>query len=59
MEWMTIKETAKYLRVSFSTIRKYVKTGKLPSYQQEHLIRLKQSDLDAFLAPSPVKDQKT
>ena len=59
MEWMTIKETAKYLRVSVSTIRKFVKTGTLPSYQQGHLIRLKQLDIDAFLTLNIIKPEKS
>lgn len=60
MEWMTIEEAAKYLKVSVPSIRKYIKSGKIPSYRQGYIIRLKQSDLDAFLspAPAPVKPPK-
>ena len=58
MEWMTIEEAAKYLKVSVPSIRLYIKSGKLPSYRQGHLIRLKQSDLDAFLSPAPVDPPK-
>jgi excisionase family DNA binding protein len=59
MEWMTIKETAKYLRVSVSTIRKFVKTGKLLSYRQGHIIQFKQSDIDAFLTFNTIKPEKS
>ncbi len=52
MEWMTIEEAAKYLKVSVQSIRNYIKSGKLPSYRHGRLIRLKQSDLDAFLRPA-------
>jgi len=47
--WLTISEAAKYLRMSVPGIRKYIKLGKIPSYQQGRLIRLKASDLDAFM----------
>jgi len=50
-EWMTIEESAKYLKMSVGGIRKYVKNGKLPSYRQGRIVRLKRSDLNAFLAP--------
>ena len=59
VEWMTIKETAKYLRISVSTIRKFVSTGQLPSYRQGYIIRLKQSDIDAFLALNTLKSEKS
>ena len=59
MEWMTIKEIAKYLRVSVSTIRKFVKIEKLPNYRQRYIIRLKQSDIDAFLALNTLKSEKS
>jgi excisionase family DNA binding protein len=52
MEWMTIEDAAKYLKVSVPSIRNYIKSGKLPSYRQGKLIRIKQSDLDTFLKPS-------
>jgi len=35
--------------MSVPGIRKYIKSGKVPSYQQGRLIRLKASDLDAFM----------
>jgi excisionase family DNA binding protein len=54
-EWMTIKESAKYLKMSIPGIRKYVNNGKLPGYRQGRIIRLKLSDLDALLTLTPVK----
>ena len=51
-EWLTIEESAKYLKLAEITIRKYVKNGKLPSYRHGRIIRLKRSDLDGFLKPS-------
>ena len=58
MEWMTVKEQAKYLRVSVSTIRKFVKIKKLPSYRRGYIIRLKQSDIEAFLILNKIKPKK-
>jgi len=58
MEWMTIKEIAKYLRVSVSTIRKFVKIEKLPNYRQRYIIRLKQSDIETFLTLNTYKTRK-
>jgi excisionase family DNA binding protein len=58
-EWLTIIEAAHYLKMSVPGIRKYVRNGKLPSYRQGRIIRLKQSDLDAFLSPAPVEPPKS
>jgi excisionase family DNA binding protein len=54
-EWLTIEEAARHLKMSVPGIRKYVKNGKLPSYRQGRIIRLKQSELDTFLTPSPLR----
>jgi excisionase family DNA binding protein len=48
-DWLTIEEAASYLKLSVPTIRKYITAGKLPSYKQGRLIRLKRPELDAFL----------
>jgi len=48
-EWMTIEEVAEYLRLAVPTVLKYVRLGKLPSFRQGRLTRLKKSELDAFL----------
>ena len=56
---MTIEEAAHYLKMSIPGIRKYVKKGKLPSYRQGRIIRIKQSDLDALLTLAPVKLPKS
>ncbi len=50
-EWLTIQEAADYIRVKPTTIRKYMRNGKLVSYRQGNIVRLKRSDLDSFLAP--------
>lgn len=48
MEWFTVEEAAKYLRVSRRTIYKWTKEGKLPTYiigDRRHR-RYRKSDLD-------------
>jgi excisionase family DNA binding protein len=57
-DWLTIEEAAKYLKMSVGGIRKYLKNGKLPSYRQGRIIRLKTSDLDSFLSPAPIEPSK-
>jgi len=48
-EWMTIAEAAKHMKLSIPAIRKYIRLGKITSYHQGRLVRLKKSDLNAFL----------
>ncbi len=48
MEWFTVEEAARYLRVSRRTIYKWTKEGKLPTYiigDRRHR-RYRKSDLD-------------
>lgn len=45
---LTLKETAKILRVSTRTILRYLKAGKLKASKAGQW-RIKQSDLDVFL----------
>jgi len=45
---LTLKETAKILRVSERTIMRYLKSGKLKASKAGQW-RIKQSDLDEFL----------
>ncbi len=51
-EWLTIQEAADYIRIKPTTIRKYIRNGKLISYRQGNIVRLKRSDLDNFLEPN-------
>lgn len=53
-KWFTIEESSEYLRVSPSTIFRWVKAGRLPVYRVEGITRLKISDLDAFLETGKV-----
>ena len=51
-EWFTIPEAAQYLKLSVPSIRNYIKSNRLPSYRNGQVIRLKRTDLDAFLKKS-------
>jgi excisionase family DNA binding protein len=55
-EWMTIEEAAQYLKLAVVTVRKYVKSGQVPSYRQGRIIRLKSSDLDQFMESGRSRD---
>ena len=49
MEWFTVEEAARYLRVSRRTIYKWTKEGKLPTYiigDRRHR-RYRKGDLDS------------
>lgn len=50
-EWMTIEEAASYFRVPESHIREHIKKGWLDSYRYGYPVRLKSSEIDAFVLP--------
>ena len=50
-EWLTLQEAADHLKVKVTTIRKYIRLGKLQAYRQGNIVRLKKDDLDDFLKP--------
>lgn len=61
MEWFTVEEAARYLRVSKRTIYKWASTGKLPAYLigDHRYRRFRKSDLDTLprLAHSTIQPQ--
>ena len=54
---MTIKESAKYLRVHWQSIRNYLKSGKLRSSRIGKNIRIRKSELDNLLAGNITRSQ--
>jgi excisionase family DNA binding protein len=48
-EWMTIQQAAAHLKLTVQTIRNNIKSGKLKSYRNGKIIRLKRIDVDSFL----------
>ena len=49
MELLTIKETAKYLKVSVSTIHSYSKRGALKKHKIGNQVRFKKDEVDKSL----------
>lgn len=50
---LTTEEAAEYLQVTVDTIRRYVREGRIPAGQLGRGYRIRQEDLDAFLASVP------
>ena len=52
-ELLSVQEAADFLGLSVSTIRRYIRDGRLPAYRVagERLLRIKRSDLEALLDP--------
>jgi excisionase family DNA binding protein len=62
-EWMTVKEAAKYLKVSQMTIFRWTKSGKLPHQKMGNSIRITLDDLnnlgqDTDTSPEAKKDKE-
>lgn len=52
-ELLSVQEAADFLGLSVSTIRRYIRDGRLPAYRVagERLLRIKRSDLEELLDP--------
>ncbi len=48
-EFYTPQEVAKLLKISYMTVYRWIKSGKLPSYQVEKQFRVKNTDFNAFI----------
>lgn len=51
--FLTIKESADYLKVHWQTIRKYIKNGSINATKIGRSVRIKESDLKKFLNKQP------
>jgi len=47
--WMTISETAEYMRRSVKTVYKLVEEGRLPAYYPDRRPLIKQQDIDRLI----------
>ena len=47
--WMSTKEASRYLGVNLRTLYRFIDEGELPAYKFGRVIRLLESDLDAFI----------
>lgn len=54
-EFYTLHEVADLLKISYMTVFRWVKAGKLEAYQIGKQYRVKQSTLDNFLEKKKVK----
>ena len=55
-EWYSVQEAAKLLRVSDSTIYRYIASGKLPAYKLAgYVVRTKREDLMRLLERKQVE----
>jgi excisionase family DNA binding protein len=56
-EILTVREAARFLKVSVNSIRRYIRLGRLPAYRiaDERVLRIKRSDLERLLTPVPTE----
>jgi len=55
IEWLSTKEAARRLGVTPRTLYRFVDAGDLVAYRMGRVIRLQQSDVDAFIEASKVQ----
>jgi len=48
-EFLTPKDIARILKVSYMSVYRWIKAGKLKAYQVEKQFRVKKTDLDLFV----------
>lgn len=48
-EFLTPQDIARILKVSYMSVYRWIKAGKLKAYQVEKQFRVKKTDLDQFL----------
>jgi excisionase family DNA binding protein len=48
-QWISTKDAAAYLGVNLRTLYRFIDEGELPAYKFGRVIRLLQSDLEAFI----------
>jgi excisionase family DNA binding protein len=46
---MTVKEVAEYLRVTTTTIYRYLEDGKLPHFKMGRYLRIRREDVETFV----------
>lgn len=48
-QWMGTQEAARYLGITPRTLYRFINDGSVPAFKMGRVIRLKQTDLDAFV----------
>jgi excisionase family DNA binding protein len=54
IQWLGTAEAARYLGLTSRTLYRLIDEGQLPAYKFGRVIRLKQSDVDAFVERSRI-----
>jgi excisionase family DNA binding protein len=55
IQWLGTAEAARYLGLTSRTLYRLIDEGQLPAYKFGRVIRLKQSDVDAFVEGSRIE----
>ena len=53
--WLSSKEAAKQIGITSRTLYRFIDEGRLPAYRLGRVIRLKRSDVNAFIDASRVQ----
>lgn len=54
IQWLSTAEAAKYLGITPRTLYRFIDEGQITGYRFGRVIRLKQSDVDAFIEASKI-----
>ena len=54
-DWLGTPDAAKYLGLTTRTLYRLIDVGLLPAYKMGRVMRIKVSDLDAFIASSQIE----
>ena len=55
IRWLSTAEAARRLGITPRTLYRFIDEGSLPAYKMGRVIRLKQSDVDAFVEQSRIE----
>ena len=55
IHWLSTAEAARRLGITPRTLYRFIDEGSLPAYKMGRVIRLKQSDVDAFVEHSRIQ----
>jgi excisionase family DNA binding protein len=55
IEWLSTQEASRRLGITTRTLYRFVDQGDLPAYRMGRVIRLKATDIDAFIEGSRIE----
>lgn len=55
IEWLSTQEASRRLGITTRTLYRFVDQGDLPAYRMGRVIRLKATDIDAFIDSSRIE----